>query len=107
MCNCFSKEQMNEIIKDELKNLFNKISQDINKKGIIENEEQLKQIRNEFNYIKKVLKLFHDIDTNDLKDIIDEFIIKVNPDKLPVNKKKKTGQNKGKDKEENKENEEK
>jgi len=107
MCNCFSKEQINEIIKDELKNLFNKISQDINKKGIIENEEQLKQIRNEFNYIKKVLKLFHDIDTNDLKDIIDEFIIKVNPDKLPVNKKKKTGQNKGKDKEENKENEEK
>ena len=107
MCNCFSKEQMNEIIKDELKNLFNKISQDINKKGIIENEEQLKQIRNEFNYIKKVLKLFHDIDTNDLKDIIDEFIIKVNPDKLPVNKKKKTGQNKGKDKEENKENKEK
>ena len=107
MCNCFSKEQMNEIIKDELKNLFNKISQDINKKGIIEIEEQLKQIRNEFNYIKKVLKLFHDIDTNDLKDIIDEFIIKVNPDKLPVNKKKKTGQNKGKDKEENKENEEK
>ena len=107
MCNCFSKEQMNEIIKDELKNLFNKISQDINKKGIIENEEQLKQIRNEFNYIKKVLKLFHDIDSNDLKDIIDEFIIKVNPDKLPVNKKKKTGQNKGKDKEENKENEEK
>jgi hypothetical protein len=107
MCNCFSKEQMNEIIKDELKNLFNKISQDINKKGIIENEEQLKQIRNEFNYIKKVLKLFHDIDTNDLKDIIDEFIIKVNQDKLPVNKKKKTGQNKGKDKEENKENEEK
>ena len=107
MCNCFSKEQMNEIIKDELKNLFNKISQDINKKGIIENEEQLKQIRNEFNYIKKVLKLFHDIDSNDLKDIIDEFIIKVNPEKLPVNKKKKTGQNKGKDKEENKENEEK
>ena len=106
MCNCFSKEQMNEIIKDELKNLFNKISQDINKKGIIENEEQLKQIRNEFNYIKKVLKLFHDIDTNDLKDIIDEFIIKVNPDKLPVNKKKKTGQNKDKEKEENKENEE-
>lgn len=35
------------------------------------------------------MKLFHDIDTNDLKDIIDEFIIKVNPDKLPVNKKKK------------------
>ena len=107
MCNCFSKKQINEIIKNDLKNLFDKISKNIDNKGIIENDEQLKQIRNEFNYIKKVLKLFHDIDTNDLKDIIDEFIIKVNPDKLPVNKKKKTGQNKGKDKEENKENEEK
>ena len=103
MCNCFSKSQINEIIKDDLKNLFNKINQAIDKKGIIENEEQLKQIRNEFNYIKKVLKLFHDVDTNNLKELLDEFIIKVNPDKLPINKKKKPGSNKGKEKEENKE----
>ena len=105
MCNCFTKKQINEIIKNELKNLFDKISKNIDNKGIIENDEQLKQIRNEFNYIKKVLKLFHDIDTNNLKDLLDEFIIKVNPDKLPVNKKKKNP--KGKEKEENKENEEK
>ena len=103
MCNCFSKNQINEIIKDDLKNLFNKFGQTIEKRGIIENEEQLKQIRNEFNYIKKVLKLFHDIDTNNLKDLLEEFIIKVNPDKLPVNKKKKSGQNKDKENEENKE----
>ena len=105
MCNCFSKGQMNEIIKDDLKNLFSKISKSIDNKGVIDNDEQLKQIRNEFNYIKKVLKLFHYIDTNNLKDLIEEFIIKVNPDKLPVNKKKKTC--KGKEKEENKENEDK
>ena len=105
MCNCFTKKQINEIIKNDLKNLFDKISKNIDNKGIIENDEQLKQIRNEFNYIKKVLKLFHDIDTNNLKDLLDEFIIKVNPDKLPVNKKKKNP--KGKEKEENKENEEK
>ena len=105
MCNCFTKKQINEIIKNDLKNLFDKISKNIDNKGIIENDEQLKQIRNEFNYIKKVLKLFHDIDTNNLKDLLDEFIIKVNPDKLPVNKKKKNP--KGKEKEENKENGEK
>ena len=105
MCNCFTKKQINEIIKNDLKNLFDKISKNIDNKGIIENDEQLKQIRNEFNYIKKVLKLFHDIDTNNLKDLLDEFIIKVNPDKLPVNKKKKNL--KGKEKEENKENEDK
>ena len=83
--------------------MFNKFGQIIEKRGIIENEEQLKQIRNEFNYIKKVLKLFRDVDTNNFKDIIDDFIIKVNPEKLPVNKKKKTGQNKDKENEENKE----
>ena len=100
MCNCFTKIQINEIIKDDLQNLFNKISQSIEKKGIIDNEEQLKQIRNEFNYIKKVFKLFHDIDTNNLKELIDDLIIKVNPDKLPVSKKKKGGQNKDKEKDE-------
>ena len=100
MNNCFSKNQINEIIKDDLKNLFNKINKCCEEKGIIENDEQLKQIRNEFNYIKKVFKLFPDVDTNNLKELIDELIIKVNPDKLPVNKKKKVTQNKEKEEKE-------
>ena len=103
MSNCFSKSQINEIIKDDLKNLFNKISQSCEKKGIIDNDEQLKQIRNEFNYIKKVFKLFPDVDTNSLKELIDELIIRLNPDKLPVNKKKKTNQNKEKEEKDQKE----
>ena len=102
MCNCFSKSQINEIIKDDLTNLFNKMNQTIDKKGIIENEEHLKQIRNEFNYIKKVFKLFPEVDSNNLKELIDEFIIKVNPKILPAIKKKKG--NTKKEKEENKEN---
>ena len=97
MCNCFSKNQLSDIIKEDLKNLFNKISQNCESKGIIENDEQLKQIRNEFNYIKKVFKLFPDVDTNSLKELIDELIIKVNPEKLPVSKKKKATQNKEKE----------
>ena len=56
MSNCFTKSQMNEIIKDDLKNRFNKISKSYENKGIIDNDEQLKQIRNEFNYIKKLFK---------------------------------------------------
>ena len=99
MSNCFTKNQINEIIKDDLQNLFNKINQNVEKKGIIENEEQLKQIRNEFNYIKKVFKLFPDVDTINIKELIDDLIIKFNPNILPVSKKKKTGQ-KGKEKEE-------
>ena len=45
MSNCFTKSQMNEIIKDDLKNRFNKISKSYENKGIIDNDEQLKQIR--------------------------------------------------------------
>ena len=100
MFDCFSKKQINEIIKNDLKNLFDKISKNIDNKGIIENDEQLKQIRNEFNYIKKVFKLFHDVDSSSLKELIDELIIKVNPDKLPVSKKKKASQNKEKEEKE-------
>lgn len=36
--------------------MFNKISKNYENKGIIDNDEQLKQIRNEFKYIKKVFK---------------------------------------------------
>ena len=100
MSNCFSKIQINEIIKEDLKNMFNKISESCENKGIIDNDEQLKQIRNEFNYIKKVFKLFHDVDSSSLKELIDELIIKVNPDKLPVSKKKKASQNKEKEEKE-------
>ena len=44
MCNCFSKKQINEIIKNDLKNLFDKISKNIDNKGIIENDVILIQI---------------------------------------------------------------
>ena len=40
------------------------------------------------NYIKKVFKFFGIIDCTKYKDIIDELIIKVNPNKLPKKKKK-------------------
>ena len=97
MSNCFNKNQINKIFREAFTNLFNRISQSIESKGIIEADEQLKQIRNEFNYIKKVFKLFPMVDTNKFKDIIDELIIKVNPNKLPPSKKKKSAQNKDKE----------
>ena len=97
MSNCFNKNQINKIFREAFTNLFNRISQSIESKGIIEADEQLKQIRNEFNYIKKVFKLFPMVDTNKFKDIIDELSIKVNPNKLPPSKKKKAAQNKEKE----------
>ena len=100
MGNCFNKNQINKIFKEAFTNLFNRITQAIESKGILEVDEQLKQIRNEFNYIKKVLKLFPMVETNKFKDLIDELIIKVNPNKLPAAKKKKTTQNKEKEEKE-------
>jgi hypothetical protein len=97
MSNCFNKNQINKIFREAFTNMFNRISQSIESKGIIEADDQLKQIRNEFNYIKKVFKLLPMVDTNKFKDIIDELIIKVNPNKLPVSKKKKSAQNKEKE----------
>jgi hypothetical protein len=104
MNNCFNKSQINKIFKEAFNNLFSKISQCIDNKGIIDADEQLKQIRNEFNYIKKVLKLFVMIDCEEFKDLIDQLIIKINPNKLPSTKKKKVSQNKEKN-ENKKENE--
>ena len=97
MSNCFNKNQINKIFREAFTNIFNRISQSIENKGIIEADDQLKQIRNEFNYIKKVFKLFPMVDTNKFKDIIEELIIKVNPNKLPASKKKKSAQNKEKE----------
>jgi hypothetical protein len=104
MNNCFNENQINKIFKEAFNNLFSKISQSIDNKGIIDADEQLKQIRNEFNYIKKVLKLFVMIDCEEFKELIDQLIIKINPNKLPSTKKKKVSQNKEKN-ENKKENE--
>ena len=96
MNNCFNKNQINKVFKEAFNNLFNKLSKSIDDKGIIEVDEQLKQIRNEFNYIKKVLKLFEMVECEEFKDLIDQLIIKINPNKLPPTKKKKGAQNKEK-----------
>ena len=97
MNNCFSKNAINKVFKEGFNNIFNKFNQSLDNKGIIELDEQLKQIRNEFNYIKKVLKLFPMVDCDEYKEIIDKLIIKINPDKLPTTKKKKQTQNKEKE----------
>ena len=89
MNNCYSVSEINKMFGEGFENILNKMKESINEKGIIDNDEELKQIRNEFNYIKKVFKLFPLVDCAKFKEITDEMIIKVNPDKLPVNKKKK------------------
>ena len=86
--NAFLEEDVKTIFTNAFDNMFNKFKESVVKKGIIEKDDQLKQFRNEMNYLKKVFKLFNNIDCTKFKDIVDELIIKVNPNKLPKKKKK-------------------
>ena len=86
--NSFLTEDINKIFTETFNDMFNKFKKIVLEKGIIEKDDQLKQFRNELNYIKKVFKFFNIIDCSKYKDIIDELIIKVNPNKLPKKKKK-------------------
>ena len=103
MNNCFTINQINKIFKEAFSELFNKIEQIMDNKGIIEADDQLKQFRNDLNYIKKVFRHFPMINCDEYKDLIEKLIIKINPNKLPTNKKKKGTQNKEKE-EKNKDN---
>ena len=94
MNNSFNKNQINKVFIEAFSNLFNNFDQSIENNGIIEIDDQLRQFRSEFNYIKKVLKLFPLINSEEFKDLIDKLIIKINPNKLPSSKKKKALQNK-------------
>ena len=62
--NAFLSEDINQIFTQTFNNMFNKFKQCVNEKGIIEKDDQLKQFRNELNYIKKVFKLFSIVDCN-------------------------------------------
>ena len=86
--NAFLDEDIKKIFSQTFDNMFNQFKQIVINKGIIDKDEQLKQFRNEMNYIKKVFKLFSTIDCGKYKDIVDELITKINPNKLPKKKKK-------------------
>ena len=86
--NAFLTEDINKIFSQNFNNIFNQFKQSVENKGIIEEDSQLKQFRNELTYIKKVFKFFSIVDCSKYKEIIDELTIKVNPNKLPKKKKK-------------------
>ena len=86
--NTFMTEDINKLFTETFNNMFDQFKQCVSEKGIIEKDDQLKQFRNELNYIKKVFKFFNIIDCTKYKEIIDELIIKANPDKIPKKKKK-------------------
>ena len=86
--NCFLTEDINKIFTDRFNKMFNEFQKCVKEKGIIEKEDQLKQFRNELNYIKKAFKYFNIVDSTKYKEIIDDLSIKANPNILPKRKKK-------------------
>ena len=86
--NSFLIQDIKKIFSQLFDNMFNQFKQIVLNKGIIEKDDQLKQFRNELNYIKKVFKFFSIVDCGKYKEIIDDLIIKANPNKLPKKKKK-------------------
>ena len=86
--NAFSEDVIKKIFSQLFDNMFDQFKQSVINKGIIEKDEQLKQFRNEMNYLKKIFRLFSIIESAKYKEIIDDIIIKVNPNKLPKKKKK-------------------
>ena len=86
--NAFSEDDIKKIFSQLFDNMFDHFKQSVINKGIIEKDEQLKQFRNEMNYLKKIFRLFSIIESAKYKEIIDDIIIKVNPNKLPKKKKK-------------------
>ena len=86
--NSFLTQDINKIFSQLFDNMFNQFKHLVLNKGIIEKDEHLKQFRNELNYIKKVFKFFSIVDCAKYKEIIEDLIIKVNPNKLPKKKKK-------------------
>ena len=86
--NAFLEEDIKKIFSQAFDNMFNQFRQCVINKGIIEKDDQLKQFRNEMNYLKKIFKFFSMVDCTKYKDIIDELSVKINPNKLPKKKKK-------------------
>ena len=86
--NSFLTEDINKIFTEAFIDMFNKFKKCVLEKGIIEKDDQLKQFRNELNYIKRIFKFFSIIDCTKYKEIIDDLSIKANPNKLPKKKKR-------------------
>ena len=86
--NAFLEDDIKQIFTNGFDDMFTQFKESVIKKGIFEKDDQLKQIRNEMNYLTKIFKLFSIIDSKKYKKIIEELNIKVNPNKLPKKKKK-------------------
>ena len=79
--NCIVKNDMNKIFITSFDYLFDELNKRTNNKGIINNDESLKQFKKDFNYLVEILKSFGDINIEKYLDIIKQITDSVIPKK--------------------------
>ena len=76
--NCVLDEDLNKIFENVFDNLFEEINKSINNKGKIKKEEEMKQCKKDFEFIKNNLDNFKGIDIEKYINIIDKIINDIN-----------------------------
>ena len=76
--NCVLDEDLNKIFENVFDNLFEEINKSINNKGKIKKEEEMKQCKKDFEFIKNNLDNFKEIDIEKYINIIDKIINDIN-----------------------------
>ena len=72
--NCIDKDDMNKIFNTSFDYLFDELNKNINNKGILNNDESIKQFKKDFNYLGEILKTFNDINVDKYLNIIKQII---------------------------------
>jgi hypothetical protein len=78
---CIDKDDMNKIFNTSFDYLFDELNKSVSNKGTLNNDESLKQFKNDFNYLSEILKSFSDINVEKYLDIIKQIINSVGPKK--------------------------
>ena len=78
---CIDKDDMNKIFNTSFDYLFEELNKSVSNKGTLNNDESLKQFKNDFNYLSEILKSFSDINVEKYLDKIKQIINSVCPKK--------------------------
>ena len=89
MIGCFENYDITEIYNKILNTFINNFYSLVSSKGRIEPDTMLRQFRNEMIYMRKLLKMFDLINTEEIREKIETISKMVNPNKIAKKKKDK------------------
>ena len=100
--NCVLIEDLNKIFEKVFDNLFDEINKSIKNKGKIKNEEEFKQCKSDFNYIKENLGNYKEINTDKYIKIVDKILETIDGMNFYKDKNEKDENNNGEEIKDNK-----